>query len=217
MHNDIHHAGSKPEEGVIKFDLEHRTGPLPAGTDTAAMRRWFGICRALDLIGRHADRYGGAAYGNISQRESGGFLVTGTQTGGRDSLGDEDLAWVTTCDSRTNRVVSRGPSAPSSESLTHGQVYSHLPQVGFVIHVHSPLIWHHAAALGLSETAPEVAYGTPEMAAEVEYLLNRPKTAGHGVFAMGGHEDGIVAFGATPEQTGQRLLHLYRQACEFRP
>lgn len=217
MSSDDHAPSDGPADGVIKFDLEHRPVALPPDASTASILQWFDVCRALDLIGRHPDRYEGAAYGNISQRVSEGFLVTGTQTGGKDSLQDSDIAWVTAFDVNANRVVSQGPSRPSSESLTHGQVYALLPRIRFVIHVHSPLIWHRAGKLDLPGTHPDAAYGTPEMAAEVERLLQTRKIAEEGIFAMGGHEDGIVIFGASPEQTGRRLLQLYRHTCEFRP
>jgi len=217
VNSDNHTAVNAPADGVIKFDLSHQTGSLPTSASTASIFQWFGICRALDLIGQHSDRYEGAAYGNISQRASEGFLITGTQTGGHNSIGDGDIAWVTAFDTRANQVISKGPSRPSSESLSHGQVYALLPQVRFVIHVHSPLIWHRTGALGLPGTHPDAAYGTPEMAAEVERLLNTRETAEQGIFTMGGHEDGIVTFGATPEQAGHRLLQLYRRACELRP
>lgn len=207
-------SSHSPLDGVIKFELVHLPGNLPGHADASALVHWFGICRALNLIGRDPKRYEGAAYGNISQRWEQGFLVTGTQTGGKDELQPDDIAWVSDCDSAANRVSSCGPARPSSESLTHAQVYAELPEIGFVIHVHSPLIWHRAASLGLPATPPQTAYGTPEMAQEVQHLLQDRNCREQGVFSMGGHEDGIVVFGATPRNTGLRLLRLYRRACE---
>ena len=203
-------------EGVIKFELRHRPGPLPPGGGTDAIRQWFGICRALDLIGRDPARYQGAAYGNISQRAETGFLITSTQTGGQETLAPDDIAWVREADVAANRIVSQGPARPSSESLTHGQIYALAPRAGFVIHVHSPLLWRRAGGLGLPATAPDAAYGTPAMAREVERLLDQTSDNEAGAFGMGGHQDGIVVFGPTPEQAGLRLLRLYRRACESR-
>lgn len=203
-------------EGVIKFRLDHTQTPLPAGADIGPICRWFSICRALDLIGRHAERYQGAAYGNISQRAEKGFLVTGTQTGANQALESTDIAWVRSFDIAQNRVESRGPARPSSESLTHGQLYALDPEIGFVIHVHSPLIWLRRAELDLPSTKPEAAYGTPAMAQEVELLIRLPKVRDQGVFSMGGHQDGIVIFGRTPAEAGLRLLRLYRRACELK-
>ena len=203
-------------EGVIKFRLEHAAGPLPGGADLAPLQRWFCVCRALDLIGRHPQRYQGAAYGNISLRADRGFLVTGTQTGAKPALEATDIAWVRSFDITQNRVASQGPARPSSESLTHGQLYALDPAIGAVIHVHSPLVWQRREDLALPITAPQAAYGTPEMAQEVERLMRLAPVRESGVICMGGHEDGILVFAHTPDQAGYRLLQTYRLACEAR-
>jgi hypothetical protein len=205
------------QEGVIKFRLEHHEGGLPPDAEPESLTRWFAICRALELIGQDPRRYQGAAYGNISQRQPQGFLITGTQTGGKTALGAHDIAWVRDIDIDTNRVISQGPRRPSSESLTHGQLYALLPEVRFIIHVHSPLIWRQARRLGLPATDPLAAYGTPAMAREVERLARGTPVAEQGIISMGGHEDGIVVFGGHAEQAGLRLLRLYRRACALRP
>ena len=79
--------------------------------------------------------------------------------------------------------------------MTHGTVYALDAGVQWVIHAHSPHIWRHAEALGLPLTAADVPYGSPELAAEVERLFRDTEVAALGIFAMAGHEDGIVAFG----------------------
>ena len=205
--------GGIPADGVTKFRAIHQRGALPGDADDSAIRHWFAICRALDLIGRHPGRYQGMAYGNISQRLARGFLVTGTQTGGRTTLGDADIAWIQEVDIGANLVRSQGPARPSSESLTHAALYALSPEVRFVIHVHSRLIWRQAQALDLPATDAGVAYGTPAMAREVERLARNPALQEGGVLSMGGHEDGILVFGGTPEEAGLRLLRLYRRAC----
>lgn len=211
--NTSNESGTLPADGVIKFRLTHMQGPLPHEADTFPLRHWFGICHALDLIGQHQDRYEGAAYGNLSQREGPGFLVTGTQTGGKPVLEDHDIAWVSDFNIDANQVISQGPAQPSSESLTHGQLYQLDPGIRFIIHVHSQLIWCRAAELKLPTTSADAAYGTPEMAKEVERLMQSTRAADLGGFSMGGHEDGIVVFGDTPDEAGHRLLRLYRRAC----
>lgn len=201
-------------EGVIRFHLEYREGPLPEWADPGDIITWFRRCRALGGIGRYPpSRHQGAAYGNISQRGAEGFLITGTQTGAREALTADDIAWVRDFDVARNRVVAEGPARPSSESLSHGQVYALRPTTGFVIHVHDALLWQHAAALDLPLTDPAAEYGTPAMALEVERVMALPKTLCSGAFAMGGHEDGIIVFGDDAEQAGIRLLRLYRRVC----
>ena len=149
-------------------------------------------CRRHALIGRDPARYDGYAYGNISQRATRGFVVSGTQTGGQPMLTAADLAWVLDFDSTDNRLQATGPARPSSEAMSHGEVYAALPGIAAVIHVHSPLLWQAAAALGLPVTDPAAGYGTPAMARAIrELVASRP--AG-GVLAMGGHEDGIIAY-----------------------
>lgn len=200
-----------PSEGVIKFSLQHQPADLPDWADTRDLRYWFRRCRELDLIGQHPHRYEGAAYGNISQRGPEGFLVTGTQTGGKAVLEDNDFSWVRAIDLDNNTLLAAGPARPSSESMTHDQVYRQVQTATFVIHVHSPSMWQNAGQLGLAVTNPSAEYGTPAMAREVDRLLKDPAVRTAGGFSMGGHEDGIVVFGDSPAQAGERLERLYQQ------
>ena len=199
-------------EGVIQYRLEHHNGELPADADYTGLFDWFARCRQADLLGRDPQRYGGYAYGNISVRvgTADGFLISGTQTGGRQRLDRDDLAWVRHFDSAANALTAQGPARPSSEAMTHGEVYAALPAVGAVIHAHSPTIWHLAADIGLAVTATEAAYGTPAMAGEVRRLLRETPQAG--IIAMGGHEDGIIAYANTMQEAGQRLLETLARA-----
>ena len=201
----------QPADGVIKFELQHHSGALPAWADSSAIRHWFAACRELDLIGQHANRYGGAAYGNISQRAEQGFLITGSQTGGQPQLSADDIAWVTAFDVDANQLQSQGPIKPSSESLTHGQLYALAPEVNFIIHIHDKHLWEGAQALGLQATDAQAAYGTPQMAREVQRLMADPQVCAAGMFSMAGHEDGLVIFGESAKQAGERTLALYRR------
>ena len=193
-------------EGVIKYRLAYRPGPLPPAGGLDDLFRWFRRCHERGLIGRNPGRYEGLAFGNISCRAASGFIISGTQTGGSESLGPDDLAWVEAFDVDRNRLVASGPSRPSSEAMTHGQIYRALPGVTAVIHVHSPAIWRNARSLGLPLTDPSAAYGTPQMAAEVIRLLtaSQPRTAG--LFVMGGHEDGVVGYGSEMDDAGELLM-----------
>ena len=191
-------------DGVIQYRLDYQQGPLPAGIDVAPLLAWFQTCHELGLIGREPGRYGGYAFGNISQRTDPGFLISGTQTGGLPALTPDDLCWVQACETATNHLSASGPVKPSSEALTHGEVYATLPDVSAVIHVHAPTLWQAAAALGLPVTDPTATYGTPAMARAVRDLLIAQPTSG--VLSMGGHEDGIIAYGPDLPTAGQLLL-----------
>ncbi len=198
-------------EGVIKFHLTHEEGPALPEEISAELRAWFVILRKLALLGQDPDRYLGYAYGNLSVRTKDGFVITCTQTSGKSTLTQEDFARVTAFHIQDNRLISEGPCPPSSEAMTHGAVYQALPQAGAVFHVHSPQIWQNAKALGLPETDAAIEYGTPEMAeAVINLLRNNPA----GVFSMGGHEDGIVAWGKNAAEAGCRLLKGLARALE---
>ena len=177
-----------------------------------ALYHWFGRCRRLGLIGQEPALYDGFAYGNISVRAGRGFVISGTQTGGREALEPQDLAWVEDFDAERNRLSATGPARPSSEAMTHGQIYQLLPEVRAVIHVHSATIWHRARRLGLPSTAVEAGYGTPEMAAEVARLLSSGQGGHKGAFAMGGHEDGVAAYATDMDAAGSLLLDLLARA-----
>jgi ribulose-5-phosphate 4-epimerase/fuculose-1-phosphate aldolase len=198
-------------EGVIRYQLDYLPGNLPPKLDLSDLLLWFGRCRALGLIGQDPERYDGFAYGNISIRADVGFVISGTQTGGNPGLSPRDLAWVQDFDPAQNRLKATGPARPSSEAMTHGQIYRASLAANAVIHAHSGLIWRQAQKLRLALTSPEVGYGTPEMAAEVERLLVSAPGDG-GVFAMGGHEDGVVAYAANMDTAGRLMLDLLGRA-----
>jgi ribulose-5-phosphate 4-epimerase/fuculose-1-phosphate aldolase len=211
------------QEGVIKFVLEFRPAPpLPA----AALREinaWRRILHLLRLTGRDPARYDGLGYGNVSMRLEPfdalpalrRFVVSGTQTGGLDDLGPEHYTTVLESYPDENRLVAEGPLRPSSESLTHAALYALDVSLRCVIHVHSPEIWRHAAALGLPLTDPAAAYGTPEMAAETKRLFHDQQVRAGGIFVMGGHEDGVVAFGRTTEEAGTVLVRVLARAFQL--
>lgn len=193
-------------EGVVKYRLDYRPSSLPAGFDAAPLTHWFHRCRDLGLIGRDPQRYDGVAFGNISQRCAPGFVISGTQTGGEAALQTWMLSWVQDFDATSNRLKAGGPARPSSEAMTHGQIYRTLADVGGVIHVHSPALWRAAARLSIAVTPPDAAYGTPAMVTAVDRLLRATPSPSQGLFAMGGHEDGIVAYGTDLDAAGAQLV-----------
>lgn len=196
------------DEGVVKFVARHRDAPAPRHRELRALIAWRDVLKALDLVGQHDDRYGGAGFGNLSARDRRGFLITGTQTGHLPTLAPEHFARVDAFDLEENAVDSRGPARPSSESMTHGAIYAADPTARAVVHAHSPDVW----ALRLPRTRRDVPYGTPAMAREVARLAPRWRKAGG--FAMGGHEDGVMTVGASVEQAGLRMVALLARARE---
>lgn len=205
-------------EGVVKFRAVHRAVPLEARTcasEVATLAGWREVLRRLGLVGQDPARYGGAGFGNLSvrvppfdqaRRGRRRFLVTGTQTGGRAAFSLADCCVVEAYDLERNEVTSVGETSPSSESLTHGAIYDAAPSVRSVFHVHSAELWTQASALGLPHTRDDVPYGTPEMAREVERLFREGAVHDCGIFAMGGHEDGVIAFGESADAAGTTLV-----------
>lgn len=212
-------------EGVTRFDVAHRREPLAAchAETVGRLAAWRELLAQTGLVGRDPARYGGAAFGNLSARvgapgaEPGRrrFLISGSQTGGKPRLSPDDYCVVEAYDARANRVVSRGPAAPSSESMTHGAIYDCSPRIRFVLHGHAPVLWRHAAALGLPTTAGEIGYGTPAMAREMGRLYRTSNLAERRVLAMGGHPDGVIALGHTCEEAGTALLAQLARAYEL--
>ena len=212
-----------PVEGVTRFEIEHETRVLEErvyGETARALSAWREVLARLGLIGRDPARYEGYGYGNVSARlgpfgdvgrGQRRFLVTGTQTGGRPAVTLADFCVVERYDLVRNTVRSFGSVAPSSESLTHGAIYDIAPAARVVLHGHAPEIWRQARALGLPVTPVEVANGTPDMALAVQRLYRESTLSGTGILAMGGHEDGVLAFGASAGEAGETLVrHLAR-------
>ena len=203
------------QEGVIKYRLDYtRSEPCGAGS-LEAIQQWRLTLFQLGLIGQDPARYGGLGYGNISIRHGNGFIISGTQTGGLDRLTPEHYTRVTLCDPATNHIVATGPVKPSSEALTHGAVYALDPDIQAVIHIHSPQIWALRQRLFLPETPAEVPYGTPQMAQSVQNLWQQGQLKLSPVFAMAGHEDGIMSFGRDMNEAGMALLNTFQWARAF--
>ncbi len=213
------------DEGAIKFHAEHRDETLSArrfGELVCQLVAWREILALTRLVGQEPALYGGFGYGNVSGRTGApgnargrrSFLITGTQTSGRRCVGLEDFCRVESYDEKRNRVVSRGAVLPSSESMTHGAIYDLGPHIRFVFHAHSAVIWQRARELRLPTTDAAVPYGTPEMAREVARLSRTTALLEKQILAMGGHEDGILAFGRSAEEAGQVLVAALARAYE---
>jgi ribulose-5-phosphate 4-epimerase/fuculose-1-phosphate aldolase len=133
-------------------------------------------------------------------------VISGTQTGHLAKLSLNDYALIDSASVEQNQINSSGLTAPSSEALTHVGVYQQEASPQAVIHVHSPEIWRQTLALNLPHTKAEIAYGSTEMAQAVKALLNSEQVRQLPLFTMLGHEDGVVAWGATLEQAAAVLI-----------
>jgi ribulose-5-phosphate 4-epimerase/fuculose-1-phosphate aldolase len=204
-------------EGVIQFRAEHRSAALSQRRHADAATEidcWRRILVDLGLVGTDPSRYEGLGFGNLSLRVGApssprgrrAFLITCTQTGALPRVTLDNLALVERYSLVENRVHSQGPCKPSSEAMTHGAFYDISPAVRAVLHVHSPAIWRARQALRLPTTSESIGYGTPEMARSVDALMKSTAMWDRRVMAMGGHEDGIVAFGRSTGEAGTALV-----------
>ena len=186
------------DEGYIKYRCHWVEKASATASDVAELICYRNALHQLNFIGEYAN---GIGFGNISQRasvpasaSSPPFWITGTQTGKLPTLTAADYALVTAFDPLQNTLSCQGLRKASSESLTHGVIYANQPGVGAIIHVHSPALWQKLLHQ-VPTTRLEVPYGTPEMAAEVARLFGDTPLMQQRIFAMAGHEDGIVTFG----------------------
>lgn len=194
----------KETEGVVKYHLDFTPALAPEWPLLAELDAWRTVLFELGLTGCDPRRYGGLAYGNVSRRLAGRqFLISGTQTGQRGRLSSEHYCLVTDYDCAGNLLVAEGPIQPSSEALTHAAAYQAADSLNCVLHVHSPLLWQHAEPLAIPMTPAQAAYGTPAMAAAVKSLFVEP---GIRIIAMGGHRDGLIAAGESPESAALTLI-----------
>jgi ribulose-5-phosphate 4-epimerase/fuculose-1-phosphate aldolase len=207
-------------EGVIKFAMQFEEAPPPDPRLLALLNAWRTVLHRLSLTACEAGRYDGLAYGNLSMRVFGEqvadqnplFLISGTQTGGLAELSAEHYCWVVDYSLRSNWLHAIGPIGPSSEALTHAAVYDAEPTVNCAIHVHCPEIWLAAQRLEIPVVAADIPYGTPEMALAIAALVRRHPSA---IVAMRGHQDGIISYGPSIEETAVNLIRMLARAFEL--
>lgn len=200
-------------EGVIRFALDFRTAPPLAPAAIAELNACRSLLYRLGLTGQDPRRYGGLAYGNVSQRETPRrFIISGTQTGGKPRLSADDYCLVTAFDLEANRICAEGQTSPSSEALTHAAIYGAKETITHVLHVHSPEIWAYHERLAIPTTGAEIAYGTPDMARAVRRVVLHGDGS---IICMLGHRDGVIAFGQSAEEATLCLVRHLAKALQL--
>jgi len=198
------------EKGYIQFECDWEDAESPPVP--AAILTWRERLFRLGLIGVYPD---GIGFGNVSTRFSGPlpvpraprFLISGTATGSLPLLAPEHFAEVADFNLARNWLKCRGKVKASSESLSHAAVYTSAPATWAVIHVHHLKLWERDRGR-LPTTDPAAEAGTPAMALAIQRLLENEAVRQCGVFVMGGHREGLMAFGESIEEAGERLLKL---------
>ena len=191
------------DEGYIKFNCTWIEEELPNKNIIDELNNWRQKLYDQQLIGAYPD---GIGYGNISCRLTGGtFLITGTATGSNKQLTDEHFTRVIHFNIENNSITCQGPIKASSESLTHAIIYKSLPEVNAVVHIHNNVLWQKLLN-NVPTTSLQVAYGTPEMANEINRLLATTNLKEDKILVMAGHEDGLIAFGNDLAEAAGKFL-----------
>jgi L-ribulose-5-phosphate 4-epimerase len=200
-------SGVGIDEGYVKYQSEWRPGPPPDPAAIRLLESWRRPLFEAGLVGHYAELDLG--FGNLSIRapRQGEFIISGTQTGRLATTGAEHYCRVIRADIAGNRIVCVGPMQASSEALTHAALYRLSERINAVVHVHSRRMWERERDR-LPTTAPDVAYGTPDMAREIERLWRETEFRTTGMAVLAGHEEGIVSIGSTLPEAAGRVLAL---------
>lgn len=193
------------DEGYSKFDCEWRHDSAIPDDEIGELIDWRNRLYAAGLIGH--DPALDVGFGNISQRiaNSREFVISATQTGHVPVATGHEFTRVVDYDIDANRVVCSGPLPASSESLTHAAIYDLDPLYFAVVHVHSRELWQ-ALSGEAPTTDPAVAYGTPEMARELERLYRETDFPAQRLAVMAGHEEGLISVGGSAGEAAERIL-----------
>lgn len=193
------------DDGYIKYHFDLQNQSLEMEQDLIdEINYWRSQLLQKSWIGQYPD---GIGFGNISCRlQKDTFYISGTATGGRDVLYKEQIVLVNSFSIEKNYISCIGDIAASSESLSHAALYESDKSIMNIIHIHSKLLWEKHKNK-LTTSSPSIAYGTPQMARTLQYCKTQIQ-ADSGVIIMGGHDDGIIAYGTSFRQVFQLLVQL---------
>lgn len=198
---------SNRDEGVIKFKFTLKRAPAPEMTQVISLEKWRALFFKLGLVGEYQTEKIG--YGNLSSKVGlKSFLITGSQTGHLAHLQAHHYTKVIECDLKKGSVTAEGLIPPSSESLTHFGIYECNPHIQYIFHVHHNKLWEMLINSPCDAISEDVQYGTQAMAEAASKIIGSKSS---GLFVMKGHQDGIISYGTSAEETGKLLLDLYRK------
>jgi len=189
------------DEGYIKFHANWTNRQTLNQADIDELN----VCRQqmyeLGVIGAYEN---GIGFGNISKRvgDSSQFYISGSKTGNITTLHANHYAKVTAVDISNNALSCEGASIASSESMSHAVIYETCDWVNAVVHIHHYDLWKKILHK-VPTTAPNVPYGSPEMAYSIIDLLNNTDAQEQKIFAMEGHEEGLFMFGEYLEEAAE--------------
>ncbi|MDR0583953.1 MAG: class II aldolase/adducin family protein [Treponema sp.] len=185
-------------EGYVKYSASHIQAPAVETPYWAELNDARTRLHELGLVGINPQ---GIGFGNVSVRVKGEeFLISGTATGAAPVLSPDEYCLVVSFNIDENSIISSGPIRASSESMTHGAVYRAVPSANCVIHIHSRAIFDGMLRDHYPATPPEAEYGTPEIARAAGACAAAQKSGG-GLIVLAGHDEGVIAFGASAGKT----------------
>ena len=180
------------DEGYIKFNLSWDEKDFDFNyNDFLQINSHRNKLYELELIGAYPD---GIGFGNISLRNNKSeFIISGSATGNFNNI-------------HKNSVLCEGLNKASSESLTHVAIYESNMEVNAVIHIHNETMWSKYLN-DLPTTDKRAEFGTPEIAMEIKKLANHNS----GIIIMGGHQEGIIAYGKSLFEAEEIILNYYNK------
>lgn len=206
---DVEQYHSYGTEGYVKFSLDWRKAPTDIPTRLYnELEKWRAVLYSRGAVGAYPD---GIGFGNISHRVGPTrFYITGSATGKHATLSEDHYALVTSYSLPGNSLTCTGMTKASSESLSHAAIYEAAPETRAVAHIHHHDLWVRRKNR-LPTTASDIEYGTPEMAAALKECASSVIVRSQRVIVMGGHEDGVIAFGESLEAAVGRIIMLLDQ------
>ncbi|MDA3952164.1 MAG: class II aldolase/adducin family protein [Bacteroidales bacterium] len=196
---------NKSDEGYIKFNLSWGKKAFDfKDRDFIQINSCRDKLYKLGLIGAYSD---GIGFGNISIRQiRNEFIISGSASGNIKNLLKKHYSLIKDYDILKNNVLCEGLTKASSESLTHAAIYESNKEVNAVIHVHHKNMWNKYLN-NLPTTCEKAEFGTPEIALEIQKLINKNR----GIIIMAGHPEGIVSYGESLVKAEEILLKYFRK------
>ncbi len=196
------------DEGYIKFTINWIKDEPIDGELIKEVNAWRNTMYELGFIGFYKEAKVG--YGNISVKNSGEIVISGTQTGHLPILTNQHYTVIKEYNVAANTLTCKGPIKASSESLTHAAVYELNPKYQAVIHIHHKKMWEELL-YKIPTTAKNIPYGTPEMAYEIKRLFETTALKKGKFLAMAGHDEGLIAFGKNLDEAGAVIKYYAEQ------
>lgn len=194
-------------EGYVKFQCNWKKKEIDIPEEIFnSLEQHRSYLYQLGLIGMYPD---GIGFGNISVKSSHNtFYITGSATGQFTNLTKYHYAEVLSYSFSENALQCSGMTKASAESLSHAAIYEAAPEAKAVVHIHCLSLWEQLLN-SYPTTSSEFEYGTPEMAEAVQTLAKELRHNDKKIIVMGGHQEGILAFGRNLEEATNQIIKIY--------